>query len=357
MSNLSQVVIRIVPHGGAMTPERMIKQWQYLSRNGKLELQLSARHLDIPLRWDKMLETARSWAWETGNYVESHRDEERDQDLTTHIVVSFPPGTDQEAAYGAGRGWAAKMFGSGFGGGQYNYLTAFHTDRGHPHLHVVVNRRELLGRGWLKISRRHPHLNYKALRTEMAEISRQHGIMLDASSRAERGLTERPMTFAEYRRRERGENLLVHSNMIVEGGSTEGAPSAEVSQNPMRPADPLCLHTSSSDSSGNGCSNDEPKPLDRLLPFGDRSDSNGPVAPQVGPPQQTAVSGTKQTKTVAPHGGPPEDMVMQWEAVGRRRQEEQGNSSGDEQRGEQQATLPHVNDGEEKRTKRGGRSR
>ncbi|MCP3477842.1 relaxase/mobilization nuclease domain-containing protein (plasmid) [Bradyrhizobium sp. CCGUVB1N3] len=101
--------------------------------------------------------------------------------------ISFTPGTNQEAAYAAGRGWAAKMFGSGFGGGQYNYLTAFYTDRGHPHLHVVVNRRELLGRARLKISRRHPHLNYKALRTEMAEISRQHGIMLDASSRAERG--------------------------------------------------------------------------------------------------------------------------------------------------------------------------
>ncbi|WP_425964663.1 relaxase/mobilization nuclease domain-containing protein [Rhizobium nepotum] len=29
-------------------------------------------------------------------------------------------------------------------GGRYNYLTAFHIDRDHPHLHVVVNRRELL---------------------------------------------------------------------------------------------------------------------------------------------------------------------------------------------------------------------
>ncbi|MBO9101843.1 relaxase/mobilization nuclease domain-containing protein (plasmid) [Rhizobium sp. K1/93] len=75
--------------------------------------------------------------------------------------------------------------------------------RDHPHLHVVVNRRELFGREWLKISRRHPHLNYDALRVRMAEISLRHGIVLDATSRAERGITERPITYAQYRRIER----------------------------------------------------------------------------------------------------------------------------------------------------------
>ncbi|MCE6078313.1 relaxase/mobilization nuclease domain-containing protein [Agrobacterium vitis] len=203
MAAPAQVVIRIVPRGGTKTIQQVINQWEYLSRKGKLELRLSARHLDIPLPPDHITRFARSWVLETGNYDESLPDEQRQQDLTTHIIVSFPPGTDPTSAHAASREWAADMFGSGNGGGRYNYLTSFHTDRDHPHLHVVVNRRELFGREWLKISRRHPHLNYDALRVRMAEISLRHGIVLDATSRAERGITERPITYAEYRRIER----------------------------------------------------------------------------------------------------------------------------------------------------------
>ncbi|AQS65401.1 MULTISPECIES: T-DNA border endonuclease VirD2 [Rhizobium/Agrobacterium group] len=203
MPDRSQVIIRIVPGGGTKTLQQIINQLEYLSRKGKLELQRSARHLDTFVPPDEIRELALSWVQETGTYHESRPDEERQQELTTHIIVSFPAGTSQVAAYAASREWAAEMFGSGAGGGRYNYLTAFHIDRDHPHLHVVVNRRELLGHGWLKISRRHPQLNYDALRITMAEISLRHGVVLEATSRAERGISERPMTFAQYRRLER----------------------------------------------------------------------------------------------------------------------------------------------------------
>ncbi|MCZ7448303.1 T-DNA border endonuclease VirD2 [Rhizobium rhizogenes] len=203
MPDRAQVIIRIVPGGGTKTLQQIINQLEYLSRKGKLELQRSARHLGIPLPPDQIPELARSWVQETGIYDESRPDEEREQELTTHIIVSFPAGTSQAAAYEASREWAAEMFGSGNGGGRYSYLTAFHIDRDHPHLHVVVNRRELLGHGWLKISKRHPQLNYDALRIKMAEISLRHGIFLDASSRAERGIFERPLTYGEFWRLER----------------------------------------------------------------------------------------------------------------------------------------------------------
>ncbi|ACM39658.1 MULTISPECIES: T-DNA border endonuclease VirD2 [Rhizobium/Agrobacterium group] len=203
MPDRSQVIIRIVPGGGTKTLQQIINQLEYLSRKGTLELQRSARHLDIFVPPDNIRDLARSWIQETGTYDESQPDEERQKELTTHIIVSFPAGTSQPAAYAASREWAAETFGSGEGGGQYNYLTAFHTDRDHPHLHVVVNRRELLGHKWLKISRRHPQLNYDALRTRMAKVSFRHGIVLEATRRAERGITERPMTFAQYRRLER----------------------------------------------------------------------------------------------------------------------------------------------------------
>lgn len=90
MADPAQVVIRIVPRGGTKTIQQVINQWEYLSRKGKLELRLSARHLDIPLPPDQITRFARSWVLETGNYDESLPDEQRQQDLTTHIIVSFP---------------------------------------------------------------------------------------------------------------------------------------------------------------------------------------------------------------------------------------------------------------------------
>lgn len=116
MPDGAQVIIRIVPGGGTKTLQQIINQLEYLSRKGELELRLSARHLDIALPPDQLHELARSWVQETGTCDESQPDEERQQELTTHIVVSFPAGTSQVAAHAASREWAADMFGSGEGG-------------------------------------------------------------------------------------------------------------------------------------------------------------------------------------------------------------------------------------------------
>ena len=96
-----------------------------------------------------------------------------------------------------GRAWADEMFNSGRYGGKWDYVTVFHSkttdvpDKAteHPHLHVVVNRRGLDNEGaWLKISKRDPHMNYDNMRETLAEVARERGLELDATSRAERGL-------------------------------------------------------------------------------------------------------------------------------------------------------------------------
>lgn len=115
MPDRSQVIIRIVPGGGTKTLQQIINQLEYLSRKGTLELQRSARHLDIFVPPDNIRDLARSWIQETGTYDESQPDEERQKELTTHIIVSFPAGTSQPAAYAASREWAAETFGSGEG--------------------------------------------------------------------------------------------------------------------------------------------------------------------------------------------------------------------------------------------------
>ncbi|CDX20906.1 putative endonuclease [Mesorhizobium plurifarium] len=197
-----QAIIRIVPQGGTRTARQIRDQLNYLSREGAIDLLRSSRHQGVAVPHDGLDEMARSWAEQTGNYQAGQAEAESNMDLTTHIIVSFPHGTDTNNAHAAGRAWVEKIFGSGHQGGTFDYITAFHVDRQHPHLHVVVNRRALEGH-WLKISRRHPHHNYNSMRAALVDAAYDNDIELDATSRAERGIMERPITYAEFRRRER----------------------------------------------------------------------------------------------------------------------------------------------------------
>ena len=196
-----QAVVRIVPHGGARTARQIRDQWKYLSRKGDVQLQRSERHFGIFLPAEQIVETAVSWVEQTGSEGDGVRGGDG-RELTTHIVVSFPEGTDLASAFAAGRAWAEEVFGSGENGGSFDYVTACHSDRPHPHVHVVVNRRAFEGH-WLKISRRHPLLNYERMRSAMVKVASRYGIDLEATSREERGITERPITYAEYRRQAR----------------------------------------------------------------------------------------------------------------------------------------------------------
>lgn len=218
-----QAVIRIVPGGGARTAAQICNQWTYLSRKGEIQLQRSERHLGVTLPNGELKTLAESWAVQTGSYQLGQSEADSIQELTTHIVVSFPPETKLCAAFAAGRVWAEEMFGSGRNGGTFDYLTACHSDRPHPHVHLIVNRRALEGH-WLKISRRHACLNYDKLRSSLVEVAYRHDIALEATSRAERGLTDRPITYAEYRRRARAAVAISNMNPWAVDRPSDRAP-------------------------------------------------------------------------------------------------------------------------------------
>lgn len=203
-STPTQAFVRLVPKGGARTAAQIFNQMMYLSRGGDLPLQRSERHLAVMLPTTELKAAAESWVAQAG-FCQSRSDAKNAvQSLTTHLVISFPYGTDVDTAFATGRHWAEEMFGSGRHGGSFDYVTACHDDRPHPHVHMIVHRRALEGH-WLKISRRHPELSYDRLRETLADIATQHGIVMEASSRADRGLGEPPITYAEYRRRARRE--------------------------------------------------------------------------------------------------------------------------------------------------------
>ncbi|MGO6748072.1 relaxase/mobilization nuclease domain-containing protein [Rhizobium ruizarguesonis] len=185
---VSQAIVHVVRGGGAHTIGRICSQWNYLTRKGRLQLQFSERHGGGFMPQGEFPEWARRWADEAGNYVDGRLVGDPQQDMTTHIVVSFPPGTDHDAARRAGRRWSEDMFGSDGQAGEFDYVTAFHIDQEHPHMHVIVNRRSLsAGHEWLKIARRNERINYDLMRARLVLAARLEGIHLRADARVPRG--------------------------------------------------------------------------------------------------------------------------------------------------------------------------
>ena len=188
----AQAVVKMVRTGGARNVAGLKAQMNYLARQGGVELQRSERFMGIEIDEEEVANMVRAWAMPT--------DGEARADRTSHFIVSFPQGTDEAAAERAGRAWAEEMFGSGaYGGDSFDYYTAFHTDRDHPHIHVVVHRRGLDHGTWLKVAKR-SDFNYQAMRDLAVTVGQGEGIELEATPRFARGVHDRTVPDAQYRR-------------------------------------------------------------------------------------------------------------------------------------------------------------
>lgn len=209
---VDQAIVHVVRGGGARTVKRICSQMEYLTRRGDLQLQFSERHGAGYVPYDETPEWARRWAEQAGNFIDGENVGVGEQEMTTHIVVSFPPGTDEDGALRAGRHWAEAMFGASHiadedrgNSDEFDYLTAFHTDRDHPHVHVMVNRRSLRQNlqtnkhEWLKIAQRNTRINYDVMRAQLVLSARLQGIRLEATRRQDRGIPTRSLTTEQFR--------------------------------------------------------------------------------------------------------------------------------------------------------------
>ncbi len=237
--DLPQAVAHRVINGGCKTPKRIAKQIGYLARKlspstskgdvgegskSAVKLRLSARYGEEELKHADIDKFAESWALQSGIYQPGQSEADSKKELTTHFAVSFPPGTPLDAAENAGLEWARILFHSGRFGAEWDYVTAFHTDREHPHTHIVVNRRgfppensraSTMGK-WLKIAHRYEPdkalaaqngkefgINYKILRDVQVEAAAKFGIFLEATSRKDRGLDSPSLTHGQYRQQQK----------------------------------------------------------------------------------------------------------------------------------------------------------
>ncbi|WP_217577446.1 relaxase/mobilization nuclease domain-containing protein [Mesorhizobium sp. GbtcB19] len=243
-----QAVVHMVENGGRHTPDELCSQWDYLCRKGDLELKRSRRYGEDVVPYDELPAWARSWLEQTGRYLSGQEDADSEQELTTHLVVPFhppAPATSEEykATYKAvaeelARQWASEMFDSGRYGARWDYVTAFHEDRPHPHLHIVVNResfpdRETRQTTLLRISHGNEHINWDSPRQVLVEVAqrqnkewerdgddRAYMIELEASSRAERGIPGRSPTTGQYRQQMR-ERAAAARNFLDEAENAE----------------------------------------------------------------------------------------------------------------------------------------
>ncbi|NSY41335.1 relaxase/mobilization nuclease domain-containing protein [Leisingera sp. ANG59] len=170
---------------------RVAEHINYISRNGKLELETA----DVGVLKGKQAtsELYRDW-------IEKHDDaraagmaSDRTR-ITTSILFSMPGNTNATGVNDAVRALAEQEF-----GGRHDYAMALHTDTPHPHVHLTVRT---VGHDGVKLNLRKADLQH--LRDTFAEKLRQRGIEAESTPRHARGKTRRGESTPVYKIRQRG---------------------------------------------------------------------------------------------------------------------------------------------------------
>jgi type IV secretion system T-DNA border endonuclease VirD2 len=134
-----------------------------------------------------------------GDWVEDWRGSPKNGH-TTHLLMSFPSHVRPEKAKLIAEAWAFEMFQSGeHQDDVWSYVAALHTDKAHPHVHMVINNRGTVNDSWFFMAREHA-FNLEIMKERMVAIAAEEGVFLDATSRAERGLLTYGPSRAEIER-------------------------------------------------------------------------------------------------------------------------------------------------------------
>jgi type IV secretion system T-DNA border endonuclease VirD2 len=134
-----------------------------------------------------------------GDWVEDWRGSPKNGH-TTHLLMSFPSHVRPEKAKPIAEAWAFEMFQSGeHQDDVWSYVAALHTDKAHPHVHMVINNRGTVNDSWFFMAKEHV-FNLDVMKERMVAIAAEEGVFLDATSRAERGLLTYGPSRAEIER-------------------------------------------------------------------------------------------------------------------------------------------------------------
>lgn len=167
-----EVVIKISGGGRGM---RSIKNhFNYISRNGKLELEDQDGN---KIRGREEIKDLRD-EWKYGKFGISDKSTKKE---AFNIILSMPPGTDREAVRAAASDFAQNEFRK-----NHQYVLVAHKDEKHPHVHLCVKARGFDG------TRLNPRkADLQRWREYFADRLRGQGIEANATRRPARFVTKK----------------------------------------------------------------------------------------------------------------------------------------------------------------------
>jgi type IV secretory pathway VirD2 relaxase len=171
-SGTTEVMVKITGFGRG--PGRVKTHLDYVSRNGKLELEnergeIFSGHDDVKGLFQE---------WKEDFCDERRHKNQRD---TMHLVLSMPETTEADAVHRASRKFCKSTFGQ-----NHEFVFALHTDEPHPHCHVTVKMRGFDG---TRLNPRKDDL--QAWRERFAEQLREQGVAAEATPRRARGVVRK----------------------------------------------------------------------------------------------------------------------------------------------------------------------
>ncbi|WP_170297804.1 relaxase/mobilization nuclease domain-containing protein [Paracoccus litorisediminis] len=174
-------VLKKIHHGGTHSRKQLGNQFDYLFSKASAIFGNMVEHDPErrTLSREERKTIAGDWedAW-TGDPKNGH---------TTHLLLSFPADVAPHRALQVAEIWAAEMFQSGMHvADEWAYIAALHTDRSHPHVHIVINNRGLEHDSWFYMAKGHA-FDVLTMKERMVEIAAEQGLYLDSASRIERG--------------------------------------------------------------------------------------------------------------------------------------------------------------------------
>ncbi|EHX2188860.1 relaxase/mobilization nuclease domain-containing protein [Salmonella enterica subsp. enterica serovar Kedougou] len=179
----SEVMVKV--SGNAKGPAHVKAHLDYISRNGKLELENERG--EILKGKDDVKAVHKEWTQDQGKRRANTRD-------TTNVVLSMPKGTEAKAVKESARAFAKNQFGE-----NYQYVFALHEDVDHPHVHISIKTLGFDGRR-LHVKKGDPQI----WREGFAKELRARGVEAEATPRATRGVVKKGIDQAILHIRKRG---------------------------------------------------------------------------------------------------------------------------------------------------------
>lgn len=188
-------VFKKIASGGTHTRHQMRRQMDYINTKAQYTFGFSDALTDERRQPEASLEAiADSWeaSWQ-GTPKNGH---------TSHLLISFPPDTAPRDAAAIAEEMCERAFGSEkeFADDRWEYIAAMHTDRSHPHVHVLVNNRGIENGNWFYLSNKlDAPFTYQGFRNLMVSVAQDYGVHLEATTRYERGDLQYSPSSAQWR--------------------------------------------------------------------------------------------------------------------------------------------------------------